>query len=399
MKSNILSARKVESLSKRGFYCDGGGLYLQVSKTGSKSWVFRYLIHDRIRDMGLGSIKTFSLAEAREIARICRQRVSLGYDPLNEKQAERDRHAVETAKRITFAEVTDKYWHSHRDEWTNEKHAADWRKSVARFAFPVLGELPVDQIEIGHITKVLEPIWKTKNVTASRVRQRIEVILGYATVNEWRHGDNPARWDGHLETILSDSHVVKSHKAMKVEDMPAFMAKVRKDESIEARALELLILTGTRRTEALEATWGQFDMDAKTWTIPAERMKAGKEHTIPLSGRVLEILNGLPQTGPRVFTIGEESTRYKVKKLSGDKEMTVHGFRSTFRDWAGDQTNFDREVIEHAMAHQLPDKAEASYRRGTALQKRRLLMEAWAGYCSDTARADNVKRLHNKASA
>jgi integrase len=393
MKSNLLSARKVESLGKRGFYCDGGGLYLQVSTTGSKSWVFRYRIHGRMRDMGLGSIKTFSLAEAREIARICRQRVSLGYDPLNEKQADRDRHAVETAKRITFAEVTDKFWHAHRDEWTNEKHAADWRKSVARFAFPILGELPVDAIEVAHVMKVLEPIWRTKYVTASRVRQRIEMVLGYATTMQWRHGDNPARWDGHLETVLGNGHVVESHKAMPVADMPVFMAKVRADDSVEARALELCILTNTRRSEASLATWGEFDMDAKTWTIPAERMKAGKEHTIPLSGRVLKILNGLQQVGPRVFDIGEEALRYKVKRLSGDKDMTVHGFRSTFRDWAGDHTEFDREVIEHAMAHQIPDKAEASYRRSTALNKRRLLMQSWANYCDGKAEADNLVHM------
>jgi integrase len=393
MKRDVLSARKVASLKDRGFYCDGGGLYLQISKGGTKSWVFRFALHGRTRDMGLGSIETFSLAEARELAHTARQSVAQGIDPIDERQGKRDAAMAEHAKRVTFRDVAERYLAEHSDKWSNDIHRRQWRNTLQQYAFPILGNLPVDAIQVEHITKLIDPIWKRRQVTAKRVLGRIENVLAYATVKRWRSGDNPARWKGHLDTVFARNHSVRRHAALPVTETPAFMATLRNRDRIQARALEFTILTATRESETRLAVWSEFDLTAQTWTIPAERMKGRREHTVPLSKRAIEILHSLPRNGARVFKIHRTTMTDELELMGLKGRATVHGFRSTFRDWAGDLTSFDRETIEHALAHKLPDAAEAAYR----LNKRRLLMEAWSGYCAGETVEANIVSMHGAA--
>jgi integrase len=345
--------------------------------------------------MGIGRVRDFTLAEAREKARDVRRLVSQGIDPIDERQGKRDAALAEAIKRITFKEVTHKYLTAHSDKWS-QKHASECRDTLQRYAFPVLADLPVDAIEVPHIIKVIDPIWKGKQTTAKRLLGRIENVLAYATVHKWREGDNPARWQGHLQTVFGASHTVTSHIALPVAKIPAFMATLRACDRVGARALEFCILTATRRDEARLARWSEFDFDAAIWTIPAERMKKAREHAVPLSQRALEILSSLPRNGELVFNVGSNSMGREVERIVPRSEATLHGFRSTFRDWAGDLTAFDRETIEHALAHSLPNAVEAAYRRSTALNKRALLMEAWAGYCAGERLGENVYKLSNK---
>jgi integrase len=394
MKSNLLSARKVESINKPGAYCDGGGLYLRVSDSGTKAWVFKFMLNRRARAMGLGRVRDFTLAEARERAREARRLVADGIDPIDAKQSKRDAALAAAAKRVTFREAAQKFLAAHSAKWTNPRHEQQWRNTLEQHAYPVLADLPVDMIAVEHVIAVLEPMWAGRQVTASRLRGRIKNVLGYATVHKWRYGDNPARWKGHLATVFGNSHKAEAHAALPVADVPAFMKQLREGDRVQSRALEFLILTATRESEARLAKWSE--VDAATWTIPAERMKARKEHVVPLCKRAIEILNSLPRNGDRVFAVGDKAMSKELARLLPKGTSTVHGLRSTFRDWAGDHTSFDREVIEHALAHKLPDKAEAAYRRSTALQKRRLLMEAWSGYCAGEHLGGNVYKLSNK---
>jgi integrase len=386
MKFKQLTARAVNSATERGYYGDGSGLYLQISKYGTKSWVFRYKMHGRSREMGIGPLNTFTLAEARERARTARQRVKDGIDPI---QAKREKQAVKLAaeaKRITFEEAAGLYIDAHKAAWS-KRHVAQWRSSLEQHAFPILGKLTVDAIELPHIRRVLEPMWNVTTETASRVRLRIERILAWATVGGFRTGDNPARWTGHLAEMLPSRaklQAVKHLAAMPFGDLPDFMSKLRNRDDLTSRALEFTILTAARTGETLGATWDEIDLKAAVWTVPDERTKSGRMHRVPLSKRAVEILELSPHgDNSRIFPI---PTMKMVRMLRNmHNSYTVHGFRSTFSDWARERTHYARDVVEMCLAHAIKDKTEAAYRRGDALDKRRRLMNEWDRYCSSPA--------------
>jgi integrase len=414
---NRLDARKVASKQKPGRYGDGGGLWLQVSqldesKPVTKSWLFRYMINGRARQMGLGPVHTFSLKEARELAREARQQVAAGIDPINARDAEAKAALAKAAAAKTFQECAEQYIKDHRASWKNPKHAAQWPSTLETYVYPKIGKLNVADVDLPHILNILEPIWKDKPETASRVRGRIETVLGWATTRKYREGDNPARWRGHLQTVLpakSKIHEKQHHPALPYAEIPEFMAELRERKGISAAALEFTILTSSRTQETIGACWDEINFATKLWTIPGGRkgrMKAGKEHIVPLSDRAIELLTKLPREkdSPFIFPgskTGEPlSNMAMLELLRGMRpELTVHGFRSTFRDWAGEQTAFDRETIEFALAHGISDQAEASYRRGRSVEKRRHLMQAWATYCGTKPKAlgDNVTAIRGTA--
>ena len=369
---------------------DGGNLYLQASlgKDGAvrRSWVFRYEFDGRRHDLGLGSLDTLNLVEAREKARKLRQQLADGIDPFAAKQqAKKERLAklAAEARVMTFKQCAEDCMKSHRAGWKNAKHAAQWQSTLETYAYPVIGELAVDDIATAHIVRVLQPIWKEKPETASRVRGRIEKVLGWATVRGFRSGDNPARWRGHLQELFaakSKIRPVNHHAALPYTDTPSFMADLRERNSLSAQALEFTILTGARTNETIGATWDEIDFAAKTWTIPAARMKAAKPHRVPLSDRAMQILAALPREGAHIFPL---SNMAMLELLRGMRPgTTVHGFRSSFRDWAAERTSYPNHVAEAALAHTISDKVEKAYRRGDLFEKRRRLMADWASWCS-----------------
>jgi integrase len=375
-----------------GMYADGGGLVLQATAGTDgqirRSWIFRYMIAGRSRYMGLGSIHTVSLAEAREAALQARKLLLAGTDPIEHRDSHHTERAAAAARSMTFDECVAAYVAAHRDAWRNEKHAKQWDQPLRRSISPVIGKFPVAEIDTAVIVKAIRPMWDKTPVTASRVRGRIEAILDWATVSKFRQGENPARWDGHLEHLLPAARKVapiRHHAAMPYSDVPAFMVKLRATESTVARALEFLILTATRSGEARGATWDEIKLAEKVWTIPGARMKAGREHRVPLSPRALQIIGkggkGAVFPGRGGGTVSEGGVKYLMQQLGADA-YTAHGFRSAFRDWAGNQTNFARDVAEAALAHRVGNEVELAYRRGDALEKRRRLMDAWAAYCS-----------------
>jgi integrase len=370
------------------------GLWLQVTETENgdgvtKAWLFRYMRHGRARQMGLGALHTVSLAEARERARYARQILLDGDDPLEIKRKKRDEARAGTAERILFKDASESFLELHKDTWRNAKHKEQWGNSLKNYAYPTLGTRPISAIDGAIITETLAPIWTKKSETARRVKQRIERVI------QWVR-------DGRPLPRKAANKRVKHYAALPFAEAPAFMAELRDRDSISARALEFTILTAARTNEVIGARWPEFDLGAGVWTIPAERMKGGKEHQVPLSKRAIAILEDLPrERGGYVFPGARAkaplSNMAMLELLRGmdGNGSTVHGFRSTFRDWAGDRTNFAREVIEHALAHHIKDKAEASYRRSAALEKRRQLMEAWAKYCSSPAQpSGQVVALH-----
>lgn len=389
---NRLSVTKITKALEPGMYHDGSGLYLQVGPTGAKSWSLKYQLNGRARQMGLGRFIDFGLAEARERARLARQKVADGFDPIDERAITRSLAVANVIKATTFKQATEKYISAHSAGWKSVKHGAQWLATLTTYAFPVIGSLDVAHIETSHVLKILEPIWTTKSETAGRVRGRIESVLDWAKARHLRTGENPARLKGHLDHILpSRAKIakVKHHEAMNVDDLPAFIAKLRELTSVSARALEFCILTGARTGEVIGATESEIDRNASVWVIPANRMKAGREHRVPLCHRALEILATVPrEAGNAHLFCGAKATRglsnmALLELLKGMAPgLTVHGFRSSFRDWAGDRTSFPREVIEAALAHGLKDKTEAAYRRSDALEKRRRLMQSWEDFLS-----------------
>ncbi|WP_318012237.1 tyrosine-type recombinase/integrase [Mesorhizobium sp. ESP6-5] len=398
---NKLTAVTVAKTSKPGRYGDGGGLWLQVSQFGTKAWIFRFMMSGKAREMGLGSIETFSLKEARERAREARQLVASGIDPIQKRVSEKLASGAASAKLITFSEAIGRYLKAHGAAWRNLKHADQWKNTLETYAEPTIGKLGVAQIETSHIINILEPIWATKTETASRVRGRIEAILDWATARGFRTGENPARWRGHLDKLLparGKVTKVQHHVALPYGALPAFLEGVRAAEFISARALEFTILTAARTGEAIGSKWSEFDLAQKIWTIPGERMKSGRDHRVPLSDRVIEILDKLPSESEEYVFPGAKEGRPLsnmamlefLRGIDDTAELTVHGFRSTFRDWAAEQTNFPRDIAEAALAHVIADKTEAAYRRGDALEKRRRLMTAWARYCSEKPRDGKV---------
>lgn len=405
---NKLSAMKVAKSTGPGYLLDGGGLYLQITPRArvsdearrspanlvSKSWCFRYRDRStgKLREPGLGPYPDVTLEEARIKAADLRRMLREGKDPMAERKARRSAQKAEAAKALSFDEAAARCIADKRAGWKNEKHADQWTNTISAYVSPIIGSLPVADIDLALVRKVLDPIWTTKNETASRVRQRIESVLAWATVSGFRKGENPARWRGHLDHLLpKPSKVQKSehHAALAYPKVGKFMVDLRAQSGTAALALEFAILTAARTSEVIAARWEELDLEKKIWTVPAERMKAGKEHIVPLSRRAVKILKELQQirTSPYVFPGGKADAPLSNMAMSATlkrmkrTDITVHGFRSTFRDWAGEQTTFPRELIEHALAHQLKDKAEAAYARSTMPEKRRKLMEAWAEYC------------------
>ena len=387
---NKLSALKVQSIKKLGRYGDGGGLWLQVSKSGSKAWLFRYTLGGKARQMGLGPAHTVSLAMARQKAEVARRLVQEGTDPIDEKQSRRASERVEAARAMTFKQCATAYIAAHEASWRNPKHRQQWTNSLTTYAFPLLGDLPVASIETDLIMRTLEPVWQVKPETASRVRMRIEAVLSWATARRFRSGDNPARWRGHLDQLLPARRKLKRvehHPALPYRELPTFMRRLREEDGLAARALEFTILTACRTSEAVGAKLGEFDLKLGVWTIPGERMKAGREHRVALSKRAIEIVETATTEGEYLFpggSTGKPLSNMAMLKLlarMGRGDLTVHGFRSSFRDWAAEMTNHPRDVAEMALAHVVGDKTEAAYRRGDMFEKRQRLAEDWAQFC------------------
>lgn len=398
-----LTERAVKAAKAPGLYGDGGGLCLQVGPTGAKSWVYRYSRGGREHLMGLGPLHARTLDEAREKAREARQQLVDGVDPLQVKQERLQglRAAQHAPKVPTFAVEASHYIAAHKSGWKSPKHQQQWINTLRDYAEPIIGSVPADRITTDHVLAVLRPIWQTKTETATRVRMRIEAVLDYAKVLKHRDGENPARWRGHLDKLLprpTKVATVEHHAALPYAEVPAFMRDLRAQAGIAALAVEVIILTAARTSEVFNMEWTEVDLDAALWSVPAARMKAGKPHEVPLSTRAVEVLRKMAELGTTgyVFKGGKEgkplSNMAGLKLLERMKRsnVTVHGFRSSFRDWAGEQTAYAREVIEHALAHQIPDRAEAAYARGTLMPKRAKLMQAWCDYCECDPAQHNV---------
>lgn len=402
-KTGKLTALAVMKAKEKGLYADGGNLYLQVTATGSKSWVFRYMMDGKPKIMGLGALHAVPLASvlgnngekltegARDMAAKYRNLLASGIDPMDARKAEQVKIKLASSHNITFEQCAIAYVEAHKASWKNAKHVWQWDNTLTRFVYPVLGKVPVKDVDITLVMEVLEPIWNTKTETATRVRGRIESILDYATARGYRQGENPARWRGSVKSLLPASSKVKKekhHPALPYADVGDFMAKLKAEEGIAALALELVILTATRTSETIQARWSEFDLKNKVWTIPAERIKTGKEHRVPLSEPALKILKKLEQAKISDFVFSSRKGKplsnmamLVLLKRMERSDITVHGFRSTFRDWAAEQTNYAREVAEQSLSHSVGNAVEAAYRRGDLFEKRTQLMEEWARYC------------------
>jgi integrase len=429
-----LSQTFVEKHTTPGLYSDGNGLYLQITASKddgyvTKSWIFRYAVgsreEKRERKMGLGAYPLVSLAMAREMAIECSLKRLRGIDPLEEREAQKRTKAVGAAKTITFEKAAEQYIATHRAGWRNVSHASQWPNSLNAYVYPVFGEMAVRDIDTGMVMRVLEPIWTTKSVTAGRVRGRIERILDWSKVNGFREGENPARWTGHLDHLLPEHakiRKVEHHPALPYTQVPAFMAELRTRTGASTKLLEFTILTTARTKESIGAKWSEIDFGAKVWTVPPERMKGNREHLVPLSDAamaVIERMRSLRQNdyvfpGDRKGkTLGHTAMLDVIERMNTQREkvglsrwvdpkednedVVPHGFRSSFRDWVSEETNFAGDLAEAALAHVKGDKVEAAYKRGTMFEKRRKLMEAWAAYCGKAA--DDAKVVRHQFGA
>jgi integrase len=386
-----LSARAVQSAKKPGMYADGKGLYLRVGPSGSKSWVYRYRGTDGRHDLGLGPYPDFSLAEARERATAPRKLRYDGNDPLTLKRTLRASARLSAAaKAMTFAACAEQYIKAHAAGWRGGKSEQQWRHSFRDFVFPLFGDLPVQSIDVALVMKAIEPIWTAKPETANRVRGRIEAVLDWATAREFRTGDNPARWKGRIKNLLPAPRKVaktQHRAALPYSEIGAFMVELRRQDKVAARALEFAILTAARTGEVLGARWDEIDLEAAVWTVPGSRMKEGHEHRVPLSEAALAVAAAMPRRSDFVFPARtgqalHDTMMNKILSSMGRRDVTVHGFRSTFRDWAAERTTFPAEVAEMALAHTVADKVEAAYRRGDLFAKRRQLAAAWGQYAT-----------------
>jgi integrase len=383
-----LTAKKIERLKAPGRYHDGHGLYFQITESGARSWLYRYEHGGRERAMGLGPARLYSLKEARALRDEAEKRLRAGEDPLDAKRAKRAAAKLDDAKAVTFAQAAERFLTAHEGAWKNAVHRHDFRQTLVTYAFPIIGGLPVAAIDTNLVLKVLEPIWTAKQ-TAQRLRGRIERVLDWAKARGLREGENPARWKGHLDHLLQKPNgAAKHHAAMAYADLPAFMGELRAAVGISPRALEIAILTALRTGEVIGAKWTEIDLAKREWIIPAERMKMEREHRIPLSPRVVEILEELPREADNPFVfIGERrgrpiNPRALFNQLASMRPgLTVHGFRSSFRDWAAERTNVDHAVAEAALAHQVGSAVERAYRRTDLYDKRRALMEQWEKFC------------------
>ena len=391
-KINRLNARTVATITKHGRHADGGGLYLSISPNGGRRWVFLFRWHGKPTEIGFGSARDVTLARARELASAARSKLSEGINPKEARRA---------LKGVTFGECADRLIEAMRPSWRNDKHVAQWEMTLRDYAAP-LRRLPVDKISTDDVLLALKPIWSKKAETASRLRGRIERVLDAAKAQGLRSGENPARWRGHLDQLLPQRQQLARghHAAMSYADVPSFMADLQSRQATAALALEFAILTAARSGEVLGARWVEFDLERAVWTIPAARMKAGREHRVPLSRRALKIVKAMHQArdGDFVFPGQKAAMPLSVMALGmvlrrmSINDATVHGFRSAFRDWAAECTNFTNEVCEAALAHVIANKVEAAYRRGDLFDKRRKLMEAWAVFCA-ASKADKVVAL------
>jgi integrase len=385
---NRLTAREAETATQPGMYADGGGLYLRVAR-GGKSWVLRYMLDGNAREMGLGGLAKVGLADARKKA--AKQRLFLAdkVDPIERRKAECGEKKIETARAMTFDDCAAAYIKAHQASWRHPKHHQQWTNSLARHVSPAFGHVPVGSIDIGMLMNVLEPLWTKTPETASRIRGRIESVLDWAKARGFREGENPARWRGHLSNLLprpSKVRAAKHYAALPYAEIGAFMSELRSRTEVAAAALEFLILTAARTSEVAGSQWDEIDRAARTWIVPAARMKGGREHRVPLSGPAMAILDRMKATeGEFIFSshpgrgLGKNALLKQLNRM-GYSDLTVHGFRSSFRDWAAERTNFPSEVAEMALAHAVGSKVEAAYRRGDLFDKRRRLMEAWAEF-------------------
>jgi len=391
-KAKDLSALEVSRLTTPGHHAVGGvaGLYLYVLDTGARSWVLRTMVGTKRRHMGLGGYPDVPLAQAREKARAAKSEVSLGVDPIGKRIEQASLLKAQQATHKTFEEAACEYIETHEKSWKNPKHRAQWTSTLKTYAYPHIGSLLVKDIDQEHLLKVLKPIWTTKTETASRLRGRIESVLDWAATRKFRSEENPARWRGNLKTLLpapSKIQKVKNHKAVPYKGMARFMADLRTREGLAARALEFAILCASRSGEVRGAVWSEIELTEALWTIPAQRMKAGIEHRVPLSTAAVKLLETLPRSetsnlvfpGPSNRPLSDMALTAVMRRMKAD--AVPHGFRSTFRDWVGDCTDHPRDVAEFALAHKLADEVEASYRRSDALDKRRPMMEDWANFC------------------
>jgi integrase len=415
-----LTAAKVLK-AKPGRYCDGAGLYLLVRSADAKFWLFRYTRNGKMREAGLGPASgraAVSLADAREKARRFHDMVREGLDPLDERGAEKARKKAEAALQATrgrtFADVAELYLRAHETSWKNPKHRQQWRNTLRDYVLPVIGNLPVASVGTGEVVQIVEPLWKEKSETASRLRGRIESILDYAKVRGWRDGENPARWRGHLDHLLparSKIRRVKHHAALPWRDVGAFMAALRSQTGVSARCLEFAILTACRSGEVRGAAWPEVDLREDTWTVPRERMKAGEQHRVPLSKPALAVLEKMAELrtdsrpdslifpGGRTGQPLSDVALAKAIRATGFADATTHGFRSCFRDWVAEATSYPRELAEKALAHTLSSAVEAAYQRGDMFDKRRRLMNEWAEFCVRPASAGEVVPIRLRSEA
>lgn len=407
-----LTQMQAEKARHKGVYPDGAGLYLNVTIGGSKSWLYRYMLAGKAHWMGLGSYPDVSLAEAREKAAESRKMVRQGIDPLAEKRQQTSVIRASIAKSILFAKAAEQFIDAHKSGWKNAKHIDQWRNTLDTYAYPIIGKIEVSMIETAHIMRILEKdnFWNEKTETAHRVRGRIESILDWATVRQYRSGENPARWKGHLDKLLPARAKVKKtehHPALPWQQMGAFMVDLREQAGVAARAVEFAILTATRSGEVRGATWAEIDLENGVWIIPPERMKAKKEHRVPLSAKALDLLKKqkADYPGNLVFPGRDEGKPLSDMSLTAvlrrmeRNEITVHGFRSSFRDWAAESTGYPNEMVEMALAHTIGNKVEAAYRRGDLFEKRRHMMQTWSDFCDTITRAGEVVPLRGNTAA
>jgi len=407
-KAAPLNALAVSRLSKPGFHAVGTvpGLLMQVTSTGAKTWVLRVMVGTRRRHIGLGGYPETTLAMVHEKARQARGEIADGIDPIERRKAARSALLAAQAKEMTFEQCAAAFIEAKESEWSNAKHGQQWRNTLATYAFPTMGRLLVRDVALPHVLAVLEPIWTTKTETATRLRGRIESVLDWATTRQYRDGLNPARWQGHLDTLLpvpGKVAKVEHHPAVAVGDAGAFMARLRQQAGTGARALEFAILTAARSGEVRGATWAEIDLAGALWVIPAERMKAGREHRVPLSDRAIHILKALPRiegndlvfSAPRGGQLSDMTLTAVMRRM--DVAAVPHGFRSTFRDWASERTNYPRDVAEMALAHAIGDKVEAAYRRGDLFEKRRRMMAAWAAFLDKVEQGGEVVPINQAA--
>jgi len=415
-KAAGLTAVKVKT-AKPGRYGDGNGLYLTVRSETARFWIFRYQCAGKSREMGLGSALVFSLAEARAKAGDLHKLVKSGIDPLAQRETEAAAEAAaqqeEAVRGVTFRTVAERYIAAHEGTWRNEKHVAQWKSTLETYVYPHFVTISAGAVETAHVMTALEPIWNTKPETASRVRGRIETVLDYAKSRGWREGENPARWRGHISNLLPARNKVRKvehHAALSWREIGSFLDELKAQQGMAAIAMRFAILTAARTGEIIGAQWGEINLGTGTWTIPAERMKAHREHRVPLSVPALDIVGALAKlrtgrddkdhvfTGLKGSPLSNMAMTATLRRMDRG-EITVHGFRSSFRDWAAEATSYPPDVAEAALAHNLGNKTQVAYQRGDLFEKRRRLMDEWATFCSQPARVGSVSAIRGNAAS